>query len=396
MKDGMVLKGMGSKFVHAGQKSDPVTGAISAPIYLTSAYEFTSVEDGAKKCESFNNGYCYTRLGNPTQAVLEEKVAILEGAEAGLAFASGVAAISAVLLSQLKGGDHAVVSDTTYSASHYLFETTLRKFGVECDFVDATDPEKVRNAVRSNTRMLYFETPANPTVKLIDIRAMVEIAKAHNIMTVVDSTFATPYLQRPIEMGVNVVIHSATKYLCGHGDAMGGIVVGRKKLMDEIRDDTMKNVGGIISPTDAFLIIRGIKTLEVRMKKHCENAMKVAVFLEAHPKVSRVYYPGLSSHPQHEIAKKQMDDFGGMITFEVKGGIEAGVKLMESIKMCLLAVNLGDTATLLQHPASMTHWYVPREERLKGGITDGMVRMSIGIESVEDIIYDLEQALAQI
>jgi len=396
MKDGMILKGMGSKFVHAGQKSDPVTGAISAPIYLTSAYEFTSVEDGAKKCESFNNGYCYTRLGNPTQAVLEEKVAILEGAEAGLAFASGVAAISAVLLSQLKGGDHVVVSDTTYSASHYLFETTLRKFGVECDFVDATDTEKVRNAVRRNTRMLYFETPANPTVKLIDIRSMAEIAKTRNITTVVDSTFATPYLQRPIEMGVNVVIHSATKYLCGHGDAMGGIVVGRKKLMDEIRDDTMKNVGGIISPTDAFLIIRGIKTLEVRMKKHCENAMKVATFLEAHPKVSRVYYPGLPSHPQHEIAKKQMNDFGGMITFEVKGGIEAGVKLMESIKMCLLAVNLGDTATLLQHPASMTHWYVPREERLKGGITDGMVRMSIGIESVEDIIYDLDQALAQI
>ncbi len=396
MKEGMTLKGIGSKVVHLGQASDPTNGALSTPIFLTSAYEFNSVEDGAKKCESYNYGYCYTRLGNPTLTVLEEKVAALEGAEAGLSFGSGVGAIAAYLISQLKAGDHAVVSDTTYSASHYLFETTLRKFGVECDFVDATDSEKVEKAIRPNTRMIYFETPANPTVKLVDIKEMVRIAKKYNLATAVDSTFGTPYLQRPIEMGVDVVIHSATKYLCGHGDAMGGIIVGSKKLMDELRDDTMKNMGGTLGPMEAFLIIRGIKTLEVRMKKHCENAMEVAKFLESHPKVERVFYPGLPSHPQHELAKTQMDDFGGMVTFEVKGGIEAGRKLMESVKMCVLAVNLGDVVTLLQHPASMTHWYVPKEERLKGGITDGLVRMSVGIESVEDIIYDLGQALEQI
>lgn len=243
MKDGFTPKGLGSKFVHCGQFSDPTTGALSTPIFQTSAYEFRSVQDGADKCESYDNGYCYTRLGNPTQDVLEKKVAAAESGEAACAFATGVGAISSFLISQLKAGDHAVVSDTTYSATHYLFETTLGKFGVECDFVDCTNIENIAKVIKPNTKMIYCESPANPTVKLTDLRAVAALGKKHGIMTAVDSTFASPYLQRPIELGIDVVLHSATKYLCGHGDAMGGIVIGTKKLMDELRDDTMKNVG---------------------------------------------------------------------------------------------------------------------------------------------------------
>lgn len=396
MKENMILKGIGSKFVHAGHVSDPVTGALSTPIYATAAYEFENAQDGALKNMSMEYGYCYTRQGGPTQVALEKKMAILEGAEAGLAFASGTAAISACLCHQLKAGDHAVVSATTYSTPHILFEKLLPKFGVKADFVDATDPKNVEKAIGPNTKMIYIETPANPTVTINDIKAIVAIAKKHNLVTVCDSTFATPYLQRPIEMGVDIVIHSATKYLSGHGDAMGGILVGNKKLMDEIRMDIMVIMGGIISAFDAYLIIRGIKTLELRMKRHCENAMKVAQFLETHPKIDKVHYPGLVSHPQHELAKEQMNDFGGIVTFEVKGGIEAGGKLMESVKMCKLVVNLGDVISLVSHPATMSHIEMSKEEREKGGITDGLVRLSVGIENIEDILNDLNQALAQL
>ncbi|ATW23427.1 trans-sulfuration enzyme family protein [Candidatus Formimonas warabiya] len=386
----------GTLSVRAGQNPEPITGAIAAPIYQTTNYQFRDVEDGAKKCESIYNGYCYTRLGNPTIAILEEKMAALEGAEEALAFTTGVAAISALLFSQLKQGDHVVVDDTSYSATRYLFDNLLAKFGVEATFIDTSVVENVEPAIRPHTKMIYFESPANPTVKVVDIKAIAEIAKAHHLLSVIDSTFASPIIQRPLDLGIDVVMHSATKFIGGHGDVMGGILCGKKELINFIRDDTYKNMGGVIMPLDAFLLIRGLKTLEVRVQKHCANAMAVAKYLEAHPKVDRVYYPGLPSHPQHELAKRQMNDFGGMITFELKGGLEAGVTFMNSLKFCRLAVSLGDVDTLIQHPASMTHWYVSREERIKAGIQDGSVRMSVGIEDAEDIILDLEQALAQV
>ena len=386
----------GTLSVRAGQNPEPITGAIAAPIFQTTNYQFRDVADGARKCESIYNGYCYTRVGNPTLTILEEKMAALEGAEEALAFTTGVAAISALLFSQLKQGDHVVVDETSYSATRYLFNTLLAKFGVEATFIDTSVVENVEPAIRPNTKMIYFESPANPTVKVVDIKAIAEIAKAHKAMSVIDSTFASPILQRPLDMGIDVVMHSATKFIGGHGDVMGGILCGKKELINTIRDDTYKNMGGAIMPLDAFLLIRGLKTLEVRVKKHCANAMEVAKYLESHPKVDRVYYPGLPSHPQHELAKRQMNDFGGMVTFELKGGLEAGITFMNSLNFCRLAVSLGDVDTLIQHPASMTHWYVDREERIKAGINDGSVRMSVGIEDVEDIISDLEQALAKI
>jgi len=386
----------GTLSVRAGQNPEPITGAIAAPIFQTTNYQFRDVADGARKCESIYKGYCYTRVGNPTLTILEEKMAALEGAEEALAFTTGVAAISALLFSQLKQGDHVVVDETSYSATRYLFNTLLAKFGVEATFIDTSVVENVEPAIRPNTKMIYFESPANPTVKVVDIKAIAEIAKAHKAMSVIDSTFASPILQRPLDMGIDVVMHSATKFIGGHGDVMGGILCGKKELINTIRDDTYKNMGGAIMPLDAFLLIRGLKTLEVRVKKHCANAMEVAKYLESHPKVDRVYYPGLPSHPQHELAKRQMNDFGGMVTFELKGGLEAGITFMNSLNFCRLAVSLGDVDTLIQHPASMTHWYVDREERIKAGINDGSVRMSVGIEDVEDIISDLEQALAKI
>lgn len=396
MPENLTGAGLGTLAVRAGQSACPVTGAIATPIYQTTNYEAKNVEDGAQKCISIDNGYIYTRLGSPTQTVLEEKMAALEGGEAAVAFATGVSAITSLLISQLKQGDHVVVDDTCYSATHYLFDTLLPRFGVEATFVDTREIQNVEAAIHPNTKIIYFESPANPTVKLVNMREIARVAKAHKLMSIIDSTFASPMLQRPLEHGIDVVVHSATKYIGGHGDVMGGIIVGTKKLMDTVRDDTLKNLGGVIGPFDAYLLIRGLKTLEVRMKKHCSNAMAIAKYLEAHPKVATVFYPGLPSHPQHELAKNQMDDFGGMVCFELKKGLEAGVTFMNSLQFCRLAVSLGDVDTLIQHPASMTHWYISREEREKSGITDGLVRMSLGIEDPEDIIRDLEQALAQV
>jgi methionine-gamma-lyase len=383
--------------VHAAQEiPETQYGSLATPIYQTANYVFKDVDDGAKKCESVHNGYCYTRLGNPTLSVLEQKVAALEGSEAALCFASGVAAISSFLFSVLQSGDHVVADGTTYSATNYLFGTILKKFGVETTFVNTSNLEEIEPAIRPNTKLIYTESPANPTVKMTDLAAMAKIGKAHGIMTATDNTFASPILQRPIEFGIDVVIESATKYLNGHEDVMAGIICGTQKLMDTIRDDTMKNMGGVLGPFEAYLVIRGIKTMDIRVKQMCATAMQVAQFLERHPKISRVYYPGLLSHPQHELGVRQMEDFGGMICFEIEAGLEAGITFMNSLQFCRLAVSLGDVDTELEHPASMTHWYVPKEERLAAGITDGLVRLSIGLEDAEDIIADLDQALAQI
>jgi len=376
-----------------GTEVDTAYKSLGVPIYMTNNFLFENATDGAERCRSPEAGECYTRISNPTNNELGTAMAHLEGGEAGLPFATGAAAFSAMMLTLLKSGDHVICDDTTYSATNYMLGTLLPKFGVETTFLDCTDLVAVGSAMRSNTKIVFFETPCNPTMKIIDIAKIARIAKNGGAISAIDSTFATPFLTRPIEFGVDIVLHSTTKFICGHGDAMGGVLVGSKELIGEIWDIGLKNLGGSASPFNSFLMLRGLKTLELRMEHHCKMAAAVAGFLEGHPKVERVYYPGLKSHPGHEIAKKQMKDFGGLLTFELKGGFEAGVSLMNNLKLCALAVSLGEANTLVQHPASMTHWYVPEEARQKSGITDGLVRFSAGLESIDDIIEDLEKAL---
>ncbi|MDK2878665.1 MAG: methionine-gamma-lyase [Thermoanaerobacteraceae bacterium] len=385
-----------TKAIHAGQKPCPVTGAHVTPIYQTSTFVFKDVDQGARRFAGEEWGYIYTRLGNPTEAELEEKMAALEGGEAAIATASGMAAISTVLLSLLKKGDHIVGGSTLYGCTHSLISELLPEYGIEVTLVDTSDLANIEKAMRPNTKVVYVETPANPTLKLVDLKGAADIAHRYGALLVVDNTFMSPYLQRPIEHGADVVVHSATKYIGGHGDVIAGIIVGPRDLLNTMRIPYLKDFGGIISPFDAWLLLRGLKTLGVRMERHCQNAMKIAEYLEGHPMIERVYYPGLKSHPQHELAAEQMDGFGGMICFEVKGGLEAGKVLMNSVRLITLAVSLGCVDSLIEHPASMTHSPVPPEERLKAGITDGLVRLSVGIEDVEDIIADLDQALKKV
>ncbi|HHY34978.1 MAG TPA: methionine gamma-lyase [Firmicutes bacterium] len=385
-----------TKVMHVGHEPDPYTGSITTPIYQTSTFVFPNVDEGAARFRGEREGYIYTRLGNPTVAALERCVSALEGAEKGLAFASGMAAISALFLAILKSGDHVIADRCIYGSTHTFLAATLTRFGVEVDFVDCSDTAQVAASVKPNTRVIYFETPANPMMKMVDMEAVTRLAKPRGIITVVDNTFMSPYFQRPAEWGVDIVIHSATKYLGGHGDVLGGLIVGRAELIDLVRTTTQKDVGGIMSPFDAWLILRGIKTLAVRMERHEKNAMKVAEFLEKHPAVKRVYYPGLPSHPQYAIGKKRMTGFGGMMSFELKGGFEAGRTLMDSVKLCHLAVSLGETSTLIEHPASMTHSVLTPEQRQAAGISEGLVRLSVGLEHPDDIIADLQQGLARL
>ena len=377
-----------------GTEVDRAYHSLGMPIYMTNNFVFEDVAQGAARCRSPEHGDLYTRISNPTNNELGKAMAALEGGETGLPFSTGMAAISTLALTLLKAGDHVLCDDTTYSATAWLFRDLLPKFGVGATFLDFTCLEAVRAAMRPDTRLMIYETPCNPTMKVIDIAAVSEIAKAGGAVTMVDSTFATPFLTRPIELGADIVMHSATKYICGHGDAVGGILVGPKDLMEAIHGDGLKNLGGTASPFNSFLMLRGLKTLELRMERHCRTAMAIAQYLEGHPKVARVYYPGLPSHPQHETAKRQMKAFGGLLTFELKGGMEAGVTLMNSLKLCALAVSLGEANPLVQHPASMTHWYVPKEAREASGITDGLVRLSTGLENAEELLADLEQGLA--
>jgi len=377
-----------------GTEVDRAYQSLGMPIYMTNNFVFDDVEQGAARCRSPEYGDLYTRISNPTNNELGKAIAALEGGEVGLPFSTGMAAISTLALTLLKAGDHVLCDDTTYSATAWLFRELLPKFGVEATFLDFTGLDAVRAAMRPNTRLVIYETPCNPTMKVIDIAAISEIAKGGGAVSLVDSTFATPFLTRPIALGADVVMHSTTKYICGHGDAVGGVLVGPKELMEPIHGDGLKNLGGTASPFNSFLMLRGLKTLELRMERHCATAMAIAEYLERHPKVARVYYPGLRSHPQYETAKRQMVAFGGLLTFELKGGMEAGITLMNSLKLCALAVSLGEANTLVQHPASMTHWYVPKEAREASGITDGLVRLSTGLENVEELIADLEQGLA--
>lgn len=379
-----------------GTELDTAYHSMGTPIYMTNNYLFENVQDGADRCYLAENGDCYTRISNPTNNELGRAVAELEGAEMGLPFATGIAGISALALTVLEAGDHVLVDNTTYSATNYLFNTLLAKFGVETSSLDFTNLDAVKAALRPNTRLVFFETPCNPTLKVIDIEAICKEAHTVGALAIVDNTFATPFLTRPLALGADVVMHSSTKYLCGHGDAMGGILVGAKELMVRVQEEGLKNLGGTASPFNSFLILRGIKTLELRMKHHCAMAAAVAKFLVAHPAVKEVYYPGLAQHPGHAIASKQMADYGGLLAFELVAGMEAGEALMNNLKLCALAVSLGEANTLVQHPSSMTHWYVDREERLKSGISDGLVRFSAGLESIDEVVEDLRQALAQL
>ena len=370
----------------------------AVPIYQTSTFVFDSAEQGGKRFALEEEGYIYSRLGNPTTAVFEEKIAALEGGEAAVATSSGIGAITSTLWTLLKAGDHVIADKTLYGCTFAYLNHGVAKFGVEVDFIDTSDLELVRKTMKSNTRVVYLETPANPNMKVVDIKAVAEIAHTNpNTLVVVDNTFATPFCQRPLELGCDVVVHSVTKYLNGHGDVIAGVVISKKEIIDQVRLVGVKDMtGSVLGPTEAFYIIRGMKTFELRMRRHCENAMKVAEYLEAHDKIEKVYYPGLKSHDGYEVASKQMDAFGGILAFELKGGFEAGKTLLNNVKMAALAVSLGDAETLIQHPASMTHSPYTKEERLAAGITDGLVRLSVGLENIEDIIADLEYGLAQI
>jgi cystathionine beta-lyase/cystathionine gamma-synthase len=371
--------------IHAGQEPDPSTGAVSVPIYQTSTY----AQEGLGK----HKGFEYARTQNPTRIALERNLAALEGGKAGYAFASGMAAINATM-TLLAAGDHVVVSDNTYGGTFRLFDKVLKNFGLEFTYVDTRHPERVKQAIRPTTRVVFVETPTNPVMSLTDIRAVAEITRPRGIRLVVDNTFMSPYFQRPLELGADIVIHSTTKYLNGHSDSVGGVVI----LNDD--EDIRKlgfiqnSAGAILSPMDSWLVMRGTKTLAVRMRQHDENGRRVAKFLFEHPRVKEVYYPGLKSHPQYDLAKRQMSGFGAMISFDT-GSLPRAACVLESVRLCTTGESLGGVETLISHPATMTHASVPETERNRLGITDGLVRISVGIEDAEDIIADLDQALAK-
>ncbi|MBM7624090.1 O-acetylhomoserine aminocarboxypropyltransferase/cysteine synthase family protein [Sporohalobacter salinus] len=382
--------------VHAGYEPEPTTGSRAVPIYQTTSYVFDDAEHAAQLFAQEKEGNIYTRLGNPTNAVFEKRVAVLEGGEAGLAIASGMAAINLTVLTLLESGDEIVASRSIYGGTFHLFTETLPKYGIETTFVDPDSLEGWKAAITEDTKIIYLESPGNPLLDLVDIKAVSEIAHKYNIKVVVDNTFNTPYLSQPLSLGADIVIHSATKYIGGHGNSIGGIIVGPEDLITDMRSEGYRDTGPALSPMNSWLFIQGLETLSLRMKKHCKNAQEIAEWLEDHPKVEWVRYPGLESHPHHELAKKQQKDFGGMICFEVKGGLEAGKKLINNVRLCSLLANIGDTRTLIIHPASTTHEQLSKEDQKKAGITEGLIRLSVGIENVEDIIADLSQAFAQL
>lgn len=375
--------GFATKAIHAGQEPDPATGAVAVPIYQTSTY--------VQEALGQHKGYEYARTQNPTRSALEKNLAVLEGGNAAYCFASGMAAIDTTL-KLLKAGDHVIVSDNTYGGTYRLFESVLRGFGLDFSYVDTTESFNVENALQPNTKMIFVETPTNPIMSVADLEGIGKLAKANDIRLVVDNTFMSPYFLRPIEWGADLVVHSTTKYLNGHSDSVGGVIVTARSEDAEKIAFLQNAVGAIISPFDSFLVMRGTKTLAVRMRQHDENGRAVASFLADHPKVQKVYYPGLPGHPQHQRAKQLMTGFGGMIAFET-GSLAAARSVLDNVNLCALAESLGGVETLISHPATMTHASVPAEQRARLGISDGLVRISVGIEDVEDIVADLDVAL---
>ncbi|MEO9483984.1 MAG: PLP-dependent aspartate aminotransferase family protein [Ekhidna sp.] len=384
-----------TKVVHAGTDFTNHFGALSTPIYNASTFAFPDAEQGSAIHEGEIPGYFYGRINNPTQEALENALAELERGEACIVFSSGMAAISNAVLTSVKKGDHIVAPESIYASTSGFLRHLEEAFGIEVSFIDATNPQKYEAAIKANTKLLYLESPANPTLKLCDIEKLVTLAKRNKLSTLMDNTFATPYNQNPISFGVDVVVHSMTKYIGGHADILAGALIGSREFVERCRWHTNKFFGGVPAPMTCWLAHRGIKTLALRMERHNENALTIAKFLESHPKVQKVHYPGLKSHPQHDLAKRQMRGFGGMISFEVEG-VEQGRKLVNNVELCTLAVSLGDVSTIIQHSASMTHAAVPKTLREKAGITDGMLRLSVGIEDCNDIIDDLSKGFEKV
>jgi cystathionine gamma-lyase len=376
-------QGFETKSIHAGQSPDPTTGAIMTPIYASSTY--------VQESPGVHKGYDYSRSGNPTRQALEQCITALEGGSSGFAFASGMAATSTVL-EVLDTGDHVIAMDDLYGGTYRLFENVRKRSAG----IDLSDLNNLQNALKENTKMIWVETPTNPLLKLVDLQAVAEFAKSNNLIAVCDNTFCSPFVQRPLEMGFDIVVHSATKYLNGHSDVIGGVAICSSKKQ-ELADNLgylANAVGSIMSPFDSFLVLRSLKTLAIRMERHCENAMKIAEYLENHDAIEKVYYPGLVSHPQHEIAKKQMHGFGGMISVVLKGGLQSATDFLERTEIFSLAESLGGVESLIEHPAIMTHASVPLEIRNEIGIVDGLVRLSVGIETLEDLLSDLETGLS--
>jgi cystathionine beta-lyase/cystathionine gamma-synthase len=378
--------GFATDAIHAGQEPDPATGAIVVPIYQTST--FVQEELGKHK------GFEYARTANPTRTALERNLAVLERGKFGFAFASGMAAINA-LLTLFKPGDHVVAGNNLYGGTVRLFERVLKDFGLTFTYANTTRLQDVERAVRPNTRLLFIETPSNPVMEITDIAATAELAGRHKVLLAVDNTFMSPYLQRPLELGADIVVHSTTKYLNGHSDGVGGAVILNDPALAERLRFLQNAAGAVLGPMDSWLVLRGVKTLAVRMRQHNQNGMTIAQFLAKHPKVMKVHYPGLPDHPQHQLAKRQMAGFGGMLSFET-GSLENAKTILKSVRLCSLAQTLGGVETLISHPASMSHASVPAADRERGGITDGLLRISVGIEDVEDLTADLKQALAKI
>ena len=387
-------QGFSTRAIHHAYDAYAGYGSLNPPVYMSSTYTFPTIADGAARFAGEQAGYVYSRVGNPTTVLLEERLANLEGGEAALVTASGQGATTSLLWTLLQPGDEIIADKTLYGCTYAYFHTGLEKFGVKVRHADLTDTAVIEQMISPATRMIFFESPANPNMRLVDIAAVSAIARKHNIWTVIDNTYCTPYLQRPIELGADFVIHSATKYLGGHGDLLAGAIVGPKAILDEVRGVGIKDLtGAVLSSQDAFLVLRGLKTLSLRMQRHSASAQTLAESLEAHPKVAVVHYPGLKSFRQYKLAQRQMALPGGMIAFELKAGMDAGIRFMDQLKLFTRAVSLGDAESLAQHPASMTHAVYSPEERAAHGISDGLIRLSVGLEDVEDLLGDLDQAL---
>jgi len=384
--------GFATLAIHAGDRPDKAYGAHNLPIYQTSTFCFESTEQGARRFSGEEEGFIYSRLGNPTTAVLQDRLAALEGGEAALAFSSGMGAISSAIWTLCQAGDHIIAGERLYGGAFDLIAHNLPRYGIEVSFVDSQDLAAIEAALRPQTKLLYLETPDNPNLNITDLRAASALAKAYDprILLMCDNTFATPYLQQPLQLGCDIVAHSLTKYLNGHGDVLGGALIGSREFINEAMDKGLKTMtGAALAAFDSFLVLRGLKTLELRMERHCASAQKVAEFLQGHGAVRQVYYPGLPGHPGHEIAKKQMRAFGGMVAFELKGGRPAGAKLLDNLSLIALAVSLGNVDSLIEHPASMTHSTYSAEELAAAHISEDLVRLSVGLEDVDDIIGDL-------
>lgn len=384
------MKGFSTKAIHVGE--DPrehLYGDVVSPIHLSTTF-------GKRKIEDFDKGYVYSRTSNPTRNKLERKLAVLENAKYALAFSSGLAAESTIIFSLLKKRDHIVAFNDLYGGTKRLFDKVMKRFGIEVTYTDARDPINVYNSIKSNTKIVWIETPTNPLLRIADIREIARIAHEHGALLVVDNTFASPYFQKPLDLGADIVVHSVTKYISGHSDVVGGaVMVNDDKIYEKIKFH-QNAIGAIMSPFDSWLVLRGVKTLAIRMERHQENALKIAEFLEAHEMVEKVYYPGLSSNPQYDLAVKQMTGFSGIVSFEIKGGLKNAIKLVESLEVIILAESFGGVESLIEIPSLMTHANIPREQRLKIGIKDNLIRLSVGIEDIQDLIEDLDRGFKRL